>query len=277
MLTEEQHIKVEQILAECGGQVSGGIVSTRIPGIKLADLKESFETHWTGKDFFVLSPGQEFNPSNVRTPSHAPKGRGKKRSDPWGFPGGQAWPFPFPFNAFMAGYHGGFNGGWRGHGQGSAKKQKFNSGGPVAPLDPEQVEAVRAMIHEHGGQIGSGLATTLMPGLKKAQLAEHFSVEVINDGEYILSESGTGAERESALAVTTQKKTKTKQWVRSTEPPAPLEEEKVEEVSRLIQENGGEIALGKLTTILSGIKKAQLEPLFKVEQISSGNYSVKEL
>lgn len=53
-----------------------------------------------------------------------------------------------------------------------------------------------------------------------------------------------------------------------------LDEGTLNEIMDFVQEKGGSAPLGQLTTVFEGVKKVQLEEHFKVEEVSSGNYTV---
>merc|ERR1712224_546072 len=61
---------------------------------------------------------------------------------------------------------------------------------------------------------------------------------------------------------------------RSTEPPPPLTHNQVQDMCQMIADNGGQMKGGALTRKFPGLKKAQIEAHFLVEQVSSGDFLV---
>jgi len=162
---------------------------------------------------------------------------------------------------------GGKNGGKGGGQQGGGnKKRKKENGGPVKSIDESMVEQMSNLLFENGGEIDLGSMTSVFPGLKKAQIEEHFDVHVVGDGDGAdLVVTSIGA------VVSEEKREKAKQPKAKKEkdpdapPPPDLGSEVIAEITAHLEDCGGSCVLGKLSTVFSGIKKAQLEAHFDVE------------
>lgn len=50
----------------------------------------------------------------------------------------------------------------------------------------------------------------------------------------------------------------------------------VEQITNLLSENGGEISLGKMTTVFPGLKKVQVEEHFNVQEVGDGDFKVTD-
>jgi len=164
------------------------------------------------------------------------------------------------------GKSGGKGGGQQGGGGGSKKRKKENAG-PVQSIDAGMVGQITDALNENGGEMSLGKLSTLFSGLKKAQVEEHFNVQEVGDGDFLVTLGGIGAgppvRGEKRVKV---KKEKVKKEKDPDAPPPPdLESDVLNEITAHLEACGGSCVLGKLSTKFSGLKKAQLEGHFEVE------------
>eukprot|EP00933_Yihiella_yeosuensis_P057998 TRINITY_DN5817_c0_g1_i4.p1 TRINITY_DN5817_c0_g1~~TRINITY_DN5817_c0_g1_i4.p1 ORF type:complete len:282 (+),score=51.50 TRINITY_DN5817_c0_g1_i4:62-907(+) len=157
----------------------------------------------------------------------------------------------------------------------------------VAHMDMQTVADIDAFLTNNGGWVDLGKLSTAFPGVKRAQLtAAGFAHEVVANVNLIGSNISLEAPSEAdvlsgAYGSSRPKKTpdggkKRKALLPPSERPLPnpLEDRRLEEIWRFVESFGGSVALGKLCTEFSGVKKAQLEAHFEVAQIGSGVWSV---
>lgn len=172
------------------------------------------------------------------------------------------------------------------------KQKKEKSDEPPPELTDEEVERVRDILAEHGGQIKAGLLTTKIEGIKKVQLQPHFNIVDISSGDYGVTEFGTDFDasleppKEPNSKAVKRKpdhsqapgppKQKRQRKEKSDEPPPPLTDEEVEMIRGIVEENGGKIKGGILATKVEGLKKAQLQEHFQIVQIDSGDFWIAE-
>merc|ERR1712167_91267 len=100
-------------------------VTTKFEGIKKKQLEASFQVYMGEKDFYLLNPGMEFDPDLV---VDSPTKGSKRKLDTYQANAGQA------------------------AGEGRKKQKKEKSDEPPPPLFDDEVEAVRDLLNEHGGQ-----------------------------------------------------------------------------------------------------------------------------
>jgi hypothetical protein len=141
-------------------------------------------------------------------------------------------------------------------------RRKAGDDAPVIEMDEARVEEIEQHLQENGGVLSLGKLSTVFEGLKKAQLEQHFQViptekdfEVRSMGDALFQFEGEPSEP------------KRKKRKKDRDPNAPVEElgaVVVQEIEQFLQENGGVLALGRVTTVFEGVKKAQLEQHFIV-------------
>lgn len=156
------------------------------------------------------------------------------------------------------------------------KRRKDPNAPPPGPLDEQTLQMVVATIQAHGGMMTLGKLTTLFEGLKKMQVEQHFVIApLVGNGEWSVSlhrlaNIPRGPDlRGLGGIVQAQQQTGRKRKPRppidpDAPPPEPLSPQMVEQITELLQANGGTIQLGRLATVVEGVKKAQLEPHFYV-------------
>jgi len=185
--------------------------------------------------------------------------------------GGKGMWVMVPFSDAPKGKGGKFGGkGGKGGGQqgGGSKKRKKENAGPVQSIDGDMVEKITDLLNENGGELSLGRVTTVFPGLKKVQVEEHFNVQEVGDGDFLVTTGGIGAgplvSGEKRVKVKKEKKIK-KEKDPDAPPPPDLESDVLNEITAHLEACGGSCVLGKLSTKFPGLKKAQLEGHFEVE------------
>eukprot|EP00746_Dinoflagellata_sp_MGD_P010429 gnl/MRDRNA2_/MRDRNA2_121526_c0_seq1.p1 gnl/MRDRNA2_/MRDRNA2_121526_c0~~gnl/MRDRNA2_/MRDRNA2_121526_c0_seq1.p1 ORF type:complete len:492 (-),score=107.75 gnl/MRDRNA2_/MRDRNA2_121526_c0_seq1:26-1501(-) len=129
------------------------------------------------------------------------------------------------------------------------------------PLTRDQVRDMSQIIADNGGQMNGGVLTRKFRGVKKAQIEAHFLVEQITSGDFLVSlKAGTNGKKKDKKE-------------RSTEPPPPLTDDQVQDMYQMIFDSGGQMKGGALTRKFPGVKKAQIEAHFLIEQ-AGGDFLV---
>lgn len=166
-------------------------------------------------------------------------------------------------------------GGGGGGAGGKKRKADRKERPPPGPLDESMVQQLTEFLNENGGVVTLGRLTTVFEGIKKAQVEEHFAVEEVSDGDFSVTISDTpgripaGPFPRGGTAPKPPSAPKAKRVKKERDPDAPpppdLDSDVIEEIRVQLEVNGGELSLGKLTSIFSGLKKAQLVGHFEVE------------
>lgn len=237
---------IKELLEESGGQVSGGVVTTKFPGVKKMQLQEHFQVHIDkGRQYYLLSPDCEFDPAKVPPTK-------EERKD-----------------ALIGG---------------TKRKLDGDINEPV-PLTDEQIETVRNAIAAHGGQIKGGRLASVVPGLKRDQLELHFElINIGTERDYWLAELGTEihmvkSKPSGNARARRQKRPRVEEVVEDDGGPL-LAPDMVEKVRDEINAHGGELDGGVISTRFPGMKKAHLADYFTVETVteigSTGKYKVRD-
>lgn len=176
------------------------------------------------------------------------------------------------------------------------EKKAMSTEGPP-PLTRVQVQTIHQLIRDNGGSMKGGLLSTKVEGVKKAQLQPHFLIEQppTGGGDYVVTIKGPlkGLANSNTFSKGSGKQIQRTPMKQIQSPPmglansnkkqkkksdgaapASLSDSQVQAIYDIIQENGGSIRGGHLTTIVEGLKKVQIESHFTVEQISSGDFMV---
>ena len=150
---------VRELLEAGGGQLAGGVVSSKVPGVKKAQLQERFQVHDVPSgDFFVLLPAGVFDAEKA-VASEPPGHRRRRRSAEGGADGD----------------------------------------GAQRPLAMVTLVELQRVLDANGGQISGGAASSKVPGLKKASLEPYFSVHHHRDfGDYHIVARGREFSAEKA-------------------------------------------------------------------------------
>jgi len=163
------------------------------------------------------------------------------------------------------------------------KKSKA-SGETPPPLDALAIQQIQGYLAQFGGSAPLGKLTSEYPGLKKAQLEQaHFQV-VMTPGQadhmvFLTGSSGGSVMRQMghgiASASSQPKQSKAKRPRDDHAPPEPLTEDQLKDIQMFLQECGGSVGLGKLTTEFEGVKKVQLEAAgLYITSADTGDYTV---
>jgi len=142
----------------------------------------------------------------------------------------------------------------------------------AAPLGADVVQQIRDYVESFGGSVSMGKVTTAFEGVKKSQIEQHFCLVEASASNYVVALSpelgNLALLKQDKVAPAGPKKKKKKTLDPNAPPPPHLEEGSVEQIAMVIQENGGSMMLGKLTSQFEGLKKVQLEPHFHLSQLT---------
>lgn len=121
-------------------------------------------------------------------------------------------------------------------------------------------------VAERGGAVDLGVLTSAFPGLKKAQLDPHFAIDMLGDFQHLVRNEEVSSAALAFAGTAKHSKEKKQKRPRADEqdPPPELEQHVLDDISEYLSNAGGAVALGRLTTVFSGLKKRQLEPHFYV-------------
>lgn len=138
---------------------------------------------------------------------------------------------------------------------------------PPPDLDAEVIQEIQEHLEACGGSTCLGKLTSKFHGLKKVQLEGHFElqhgekdsvVRLLNFEE--MQQGEAAVENEEGPA---KKKRKKDRERKDPNAPVPaLEYDKLQKITDWLGEMGGSAPLGRLTTVFSGVKKAQVEEHF---------------
>jgi len=119
---------------------------------------------------------------------------------------------------------------------------------PVVPLDAEKVAEIQQYVEQAGGAVPLGKLATEMPGVKKAQLEPHFSINMApgRTGDYIVT------------AQQSRKRPREELLFQELEPLQPLDATTVQSICEFIASCGGSAALGNVAALFEGATKARL-------------------
>jgi len=238
---------IAEFLTSCGGSALLGKVTSQFEGVKKAQLAEHF---------FLLGPASD--PVVSVGPSIEP---------------GMSWPAT-----------------QRGQDDTASRKKRKKlldqSAATHAPLGAQVVQRITDHLQRNGGSMPLGKLVSMVEGLKKVQVEQHFYVFPIDGpqaGNYVVSMTPPTNLATPAFAVhaatfiqepageTFGAKKKKRKVSMDPNAPPPLDSQTIEQISDFLVLNGGTTLLGKLTSAFSGLRKAQLEPHFALFQAGTGD------
>lgn len=157
------------------------------------------------------------------------------------------------------------------------RKRKAKNDGPVQPLDNSVLEQITEFVTENGGSAPLGRITTVFEGVKKVQIEDHFNVEEVGDGDFMVSsldspplatriraDPKVGARGNDEPRGPKPKKVKAPKDP-DAPPPTDLDTDVLNKITGHLEACGGSLPLGKLATKFPGLKKVQLEGHFEVQ------------
>jgi len=154
----------------------------------------------------------------------------------------------------------------------SAGKQRKVATAPAGPLSGKMKALVTKLLTAEGGSMPLGRLTTLVEGVKKAQLEEHFVVDVGPDpsrSDPLVSLASEDFPLQEP-AVKIKKEPREPRTRREDAPPPPdLDSDVLSAITDYLSEKGGFSSLGRLTSDFPGVKKVQLEPHFDFTSVGN--------
>eukprot|EP00928_Gymnodinium_smaydae_P013664 TRINITY_DN14970_c0_g2_i1.p1 TRINITY_DN14970_c0_g2~~TRINITY_DN14970_c0_g2_i1.p1 ORF type:complete len:465 (+),score=56.50 TRINITY_DN14970_c0_g2_i1:63-1397(+) len=284
-LSHDQVQLIQGILTEHGGNVSGGLLTSLVPGVKKVQLMAHFEVHHAGEEsnFHVALPGAQLDQAIVSKSSAKRKAGGADHDETDQATDGR-----------------------------KKKKRRNHLDADPPPLEESQIQMITEALIERGGRMSGGVLTSLFPGLRKIQVEAAFDVQTGDKGEFIvtvppqvqhddqkgflddtilqqiteqLKENGgsmpgsmiadtfPGLEKEQLEAAgfhismlddddfLVSSFTHGRYSQAAT---VPLDRLRVQEISNALRERGGSINGGTLASMFPGVKKAQLEANFHI-------------